>query len=80
MWDKVKAVCLHSLTVAWGYCLAVLGVAMQGLDTLADALGDPNLKDQITAAVGDTRTVGRILLGVSIVTLIVRLRTARKAT
>jgi hypothetical protein len=52
---------------------------MQGLDTLADALGDPNLKDQISAAIGDAKTVGRILLGVSIVTLIARLRTARKA-
>jgi len=79
MWTKAKAVCHHSLTIAWGYCLAIAGVAMQGLDTIADALGDPNLKDQITAAVGDTRTVGRILLGVSIVTLVARLRTVRKA-
>jgi phage terminase large subunit len=41
--------------------------------------GDPNLKDQISAAVGDAKTVGRILLGVSVVTMIARLRTARKA-
>jgi hypothetical protein len=52
---------------------------MQGLDTLADALGDPNLKDQISAAIGNARTVGRILLCVSIVTLIARIRTTRKA-
>jgi hypothetical protein len=69
----------HSLTIAWSYCLAIAGATMQGLDALADALGDPNLKDQISAAIGDTKTVGRILLGVSIVTLIARLRTARKA-
>jgi hypothetical protein len=79
MCAKAKAACLHSLTIAWGYCLAIAGAAMQGLDTLADAFGDPNLKDQISAAIGDTRTVGRILLGVSIVTLIARLRTVRKA-
>jgi hypothetical protein len=78
MWTRLKALCRHSLTIAWSYCLAVAGAAMQGLDALADALGDPNLKDQISAAVGDTKTVGRILLGVSIVTLIARLRTARK--
>jgi phage terminase large subunit len=42
--------------------------------------GDPNLKDQISAAVGDAKTVGRILLGVSVVTMIARLRTARKAS
>ena len=79
MWVKVKTCCLHSLTMAWSYCLAVAGVAMQGIDILADALGDPNLRDQVSAAVGDTRTVGRILLGVSIITIIARLRTARKA-
>jgi hypothetical protein len=76
MWVRLKALCRHSLTIAWSYCLAI---AMQGLDALADAFGDPNLKDQISAAVGDTKTVGRILLGVSVITLIARLRTARKA-
>jgi hypothetical protein len=79
MWAKIKKACFHSLTIAWGYCLAVVGAAMQGVDTLADALGDPNLRDQISTAIGDARTVGRILLGVSIVTLVARLRTARKA-
>jgi hypothetical protein len=79
MWLRIKASCRHSLTIAWSYCLAIVGVAMQGLDTVADALGDPNLRDQISAAIGDARTVGRILLGVSLVTLIARLRTARKA-
>jgi hypothetical protein len=79
MWARIKALCRHSLTIAWSYCLAITGTVMQGLDTLADALGDPNLKDQISAAIGDTKTVGRILLGVSLVTLIARMRTARKA-
>jgi len=80
MWAKVKASCLHSLTMAWGYCLAIVGAAMQGVDMLADALGDPNLRDQVSAAVGDTRIVGRILLGVSIITIVARLRIARKAS
>ena len=78
MWARIKACCLNSLTVAWGYCLAFAGAAMQTIDTIADALGDPSLRDQISAAVGDPRTVGRILLGVSIVTIIARLRTLRK--
>ncbi len=78
MWVKIKACCLHSLTIAWGYCLAIAGVVMQGIDTVADALGDPNLKDQIAAAIGDAKMVGRVLLCVSIVTLVARLRTARK--
>jgi hypothetical protein len=78
MWDKIKAFSLNSLTVAWGYCLALVGVMMQGLDTMADALGDPNLKDQISASIGDAKTAGRILLGISIVTIIARLRSIRK--
>jgi hypothetical protein len=53
---------------------------MQGIDTIADALGDPNLKDQISAAIGDTKIAGRILLGLSIVTIIARLRSIRKAS
>jgi hypothetical protein len=79
MWMRIKSCCLHSLTVAWGYCLAVTGALMQAVDTIADALGDPGLRDQISAAIGDTKTVGRILLVVSIVTIIARLRSIRKA-
>ena len=77
--SHIKTCCLNSLTVAWGYCLAIAGAAMQGIDTIADALGDPTLRDQISAAIGDARTVGRILLGVSVITIIARLRSLRKA-
>jgi hypothetical protein len=78
MWGNIKASCLHSLTIAWGYLLALLGGAMSLIDNIADAIGDPNLKDQISAAVGDARTTGRILLGISIVTIMARLRTLKK--
>lgn len=80
MWSRIKAFCLNSLTVAWGYCLACAGTMMQCIDTLADVAGDPNFKDQLSAAVGDPTTVGRILLGVSIVTIMVRLRSLRKVS
>jgi phage terminase large subunit len=56
------------------------GMQMQGLDSIADALGDPNLKDQISAAIGDARTAGRILLGISVVTILVRLRSLKRGT
>jgi hypothetical protein len=79
MWAHIKACCLHSLTMAWGYCLAFVGAVMQLVDSIADSLGDPSLRDQISAAIGDTKTVGRILLGVSIVTIIARLRSIRRA-
>jgi hypothetical protein len=79
MWARIKACCLNSVTIAWGYCLVLAGTAMQAVDTIADALGDPNLRDQISAAVGDAKTAGRILLGISIITIIARLRSIRKA-
>ena len=80
MWARIKDCCLHSVTVAWGYCLAGAGALMQTIDAIADASGDPNLRDQISAAVGDTKIVGRILLGISIVTIIARLRSLRKVS
>jgi len=78
MGARIKALCLHSLTVAWGYILAVVGGAMAMLDSIGDALGDPGLKDQISAAVGDARISGRILLGISIITILVRLRSLKR--
>jgi hypothetical protein len=80
MWMRIKACCLNSLTIAWSYCLALAGTLMQAMDTIADAFGDPNLRDQISTAIGDAKIVGRILLGISIVTIIARLRSIRKAS
>jgi hypothetical protein len=80
MFAKVKAFCLNSLTIAWGYFLAFAGAILQGLDSIADALGDPSLKDQISASIGDAKTAGRVLLGISIVTIVARLRSLRKAS
>lgn len=79
MCARIKALCLHSLTVAWGYILAIVGSAMSMLDSIGDALGDPGLKDQISAAIGDTRISARILLGISIITILARLRSLKKA-
>jgi len=79
MFARIKAFCLHSLTIAWGYVLAVVGSAMSMLDRIGDALGDPGLKDQISAAIGDARISGRVLLGISIITILVRLRSLKKA-
>jgi hypothetical protein len=75
---RIKAFCLHSLTVAWGYLLAIVGGMMAIVDNIGDALGDPALKDQVGAAIGDARTAGRILLGISVITILARLRSLRK--
>jgi hypothetical protein len=75
---RLKSLCLHSLTVAWGYALAIAGGLISIVDNVADALGDPGLKEQISAAIGDTRIAGRILLGISVITILVRLRSLRR--
>jgi len=79
MFAKAKAFCLHSLTIAWGYVLALVGGAMSVVDSIGDALGDPSLKDQVSTAIGDARIAGRVLLGISIITILARLRSLRKA-
>ncbi|AWM02525.1 hypothetical protein [Bradyrhizobium amphicarpaeae] len=78
MLARIKAVCLHSMTIAWSYCIALAGALASIIDDLADALGDPGVKDQISAAIGDVKTTGRILLAISVVTIIARLRTLRR--
>jgi hypothetical protein len=78
MLSKLKAYCLHSLTIAWGYLLAVVGAVMSIVDNIGDALGDPGLKDQISAAIGDAKTAGRVLLGISVITILARLRSLKK--
>ena len=78
MFTKLKAFCLNSLTVAWGYLLALLGLMLQLVDAAGDVLGDPAIKDQVSVAVGDPVWAGRVLLAISIVTLATRLRSIRK--
>ncbi len=80
MFAKLKAACLQSLTIAWGYVLAIVGAVMSIVDNIGDAFGDPGLKDQISAAIGDVKTAGRVLLGISIITILARLRSLKKAS
>ena len=80
MFAKIKAACLHSLTIAWGYLLAIAAGVMTAIDNIGDALGDPNLRDQINNAFGDAKVAGRVLLGISIITILARLRSLRKAS
>ena len=79
MWDRVKALCFNSLTVAWSYAAGLVGSVLNNIDALADALGDPNLKDQVAQAFGtEPKILGRWMMLVAIVTFLARLRTARK--
>jgi hypothetical protein len=79
MLSRIRSACFNSLTIAWSYFLAVAGALLHVIDYLADPLGDPAIRDQIAAAIGDTRMTGRILLGISLITIIARLRSLRRA-
>lgn len=79
MLARLKAICLNSMTIAWSYCVALAGALASVIDDLADLLGDPGVKDQIGAAIGDVKMTGRILLAISVVTIIARLRTLRRS-
>jgi len=79
MLARLKAICLNSMTIAWSYCVALAGALASVIDDLADLLGDPDVKDQIGAAIGDVKMTGRILLAISVVTIIARLRTLRRS-
>jgi hypothetical protein len=78
MLARIKTACMHSMTIAWSYCIAFAGALASFIDDLADTLGDPGVKDQISSAIGDVKTTGRILLAISVVTIIARLRTLRR--
>lgn len=78
VWGKLSSFAWHSLTVAWSYLLAIVGLIMDRLDFVSAAIGDPELKANLSSAIGaDTKTVGYLLLGISVVTLISRLRSIR---
>lgn len=78
MLRKIKTACLSSLTIAWSYCLAFAGTALQVIDYIAEPLGDSELRGQIASAVGNPAIAGRILLGISLITIVARLRSLRK--
>jgi hypothetical protein len=78
-WAKVKALAGNSLTVAWSYFMAGVGLVMQWIDPIATALGDPGLKAQVTDTLQANPVIlGYVLMGISAVTLAARLRSIAK--
>lgn len=78
-WQKVWALCGKSVTVAWGYILGGVGAAVSLVDPLASALGDPNVSDQVkTALQSNPKILGWFAIGVSVITIVARLRSIAK--
>lgn len=79
-WMKVWAICGKSATMAWSYILAGIGLAVQWIDPIAAAMGDPDLHNQVTNALAsDPKILGYFAIFVSVVTIASRLRTLGKA-
>lgn len=79
-WSKVWAICDKSATMAWGYILGGVGSALTLLDPIATALGDPDLKSQITGFLqSNPKYLGYFTIAVSVITLMARLRSLSKA-
>lgn len=78
-WNKVSALGWHSLTIAWSYFLAVVGIGAQWLEPAATAAGDPDFKQQITQVLQmHPRILGYVLMGISAITIAARLRSITK--
>jgi hypothetical protein len=75
MWDKLKAICGRSLTIAWGYALAIFGSGMLCLDGLSLALGDASFNQQIQTVLGASPSVmAKWSYFAAAITIIARLR------
>ena len=78
-WAKVWALCGKSLTIAWSYIVIGVGAAVQAIDPIAAALGDPDLKAQITNYLSaNPKALGYFAIAVSVITILSRLRSITK--
>jgi hypothetical protein len=80
-WSKAWALCGHSVTIAGATVLQVLSWFFQFIDPLADLLGDPDLRQQITDALqASPTTLGRVMMVISALTIAARLRGIAKGS
>jgi len=74
-WAKVWALCGRSITMVWALVLQGVGQALQWVDPIASALGDPDLRTQITDTLQtNPKVLGYVLMAISMITLAARLR------
>lgn len=80
MWEKLKVLCLNSVTIAIGYIVAVIGTILSFVDALASFYGDENIRAQIVTILGgDPVWTGRVMMVLSICFILARLRSIIKA-
>ncbi len=79
-WAKVSALGGHSATLAWSYVVAGVGFLMQWIEPIASALGDPDIKSQVTSTLQtNPQVLAYVMMGISAVTIAARLRSISRA-
>jgi ABC-type Mn2+/Zn2+ transport system permease subunit len=79
-WSKVWALCGKSVTLAFSYVVQFVGWALQWIDPIANLLGDPDLRMNLTEALGaNPQVLGYVLMAISAITIAARLRSFAKA-
>lgn len=79
-WSNIWAMCGKSITIAWSYIVGGIGSAFALLDPISSALGDPDLKNQVTNALqSNPKVLGYVTIGISVITIAARLRSLSKA-
>jgi hypothetical protein len=78
-WARVWALCGKSATFAFAGFVQLVGWSLQSIDPLAKALGDPDMQAQITAHLqANPKVLGYVMIAISIITVMARLRTYAK--
>lgn len=73
-WATAWALCGKSVTMAFSYFLQALSWALQAIDPIATAVGDPDLRQQITDGLqANPKVLGYILMAISFCTIAARL-------
>lgn len=79
-WQKVWALSGKSVTIVWGLFLQAVSWLLQWIDPIANMVGDPDLRTQITETLGaNPKLLGYVLMGISAITIAARLRSFAKA-
>jgi hypothetical protein len=74
-WATAWVFCGKSATMVWAFLLQALSWALQAIDPVANFIGDPDLRQQITDGLqANPKVLGYILMGISFLTIAARLR------
>ncbi|KQW22156.1 hypothetical protein ASC80_01795 [Afipia sp. Root123D2] len=74
-WQKVWALCGKSVTLAFAYVIQGISWALQWIDPIANFLGDPDFRQQLTETLqANPKILGWVLMGISAVTIAARMR------